>query len=331
MSSDKSAISKDNESEVEPVEAQAEKERTESSDATTTDKASQGEPKPATDEDTANKVSTAEEADGSEEREAKTGPEFKVVIEAESAVVEGEAEAEEERITILEPSAEEAEVLVPSGYPVLELRHVSLKEAGKNASGYLLDDVNFDFRLRRTHCLQAGSFERLSALMALMSGFMAPSEGSVLFRGTDIRQLEAWDYRGHQLGVLFAHDALRTDLSAIENITYTMDASGRTFLKAKDVIARELLEEMNFPQRLEQRPVRELSRVDYVRAAIARAVCCECDVLLAQEIMDGLSEEERGTVFALLTKTAKRHDCAVIVACIEATGEGPYDETYSLD
>ncbi|AKV55863.1 ATP-binding protein of ABC transporter [Bifidobacterium actinocoloniiforme DSM 22766] len=271
----------------------------------------------------------SQEADDGQEDGSE--PEFKVVIESE-AVEEGDwSSDDEDPLASMDTDMDDTDIPVPSGYPVLELRHVSLSGRGKDSTTYLLDDVDMSFRIRRTHCVQTGSPERLGALMGVISGLLAPSEGTVLFRGTDLRQIEAWDYRGHQLGVIFARDALRTDMSAVENLSYAMEASGRTFLKPKDTQARDLLEEMSFPERLEQRPVRELSRLDYVRAALARAISCEPDVLLTQELMDGLSEDEAADILALLRKTARRHDCAVIVACSGHPSEGPYDRTYTLE
>ncbi|BDR52357.1 ABC transporter ATP-binding protein [Bombiscardovia nodaiensis] len=291
----------------------------------------QAEAKPAVEEEAESTSTTQSEEEDEEAANTNSaeeeGPEFKVVIEDES--VEDE-EDEDDPLTSLEPDIDELDLPVPNGYPVLELRHVSLAPRSKGVSQLLLDDVNMAFRVRRTHYVQAQSAEHLSAFMALVSGLMAPSEGNVLYRGTDIRQIESSDYRGHEIGLIFAQDALRTDMSAIENAVYTMDASGRTFLKPMDTLARDLLEEMNFPERLEQRPVRELSRIDYVRAALARAICCECDVLVAQELMSGLDSEENSTILALLAKTARRHDCAVILASVDAPGEGDYDQTYQL-
>lgn len=259
------------------------------------------------------------------------GPEFKVIIEDESIDISDNPDGDEDLLSALTPSLNEADVPVPSGYPVLELRHVSIPAQVKNSLDLLLDDVDLAFRIRRTHYVQLHSPEQLSAMVAVMSGLMAPQEGSVLYRGTNIRQIEAWDYRGHQLGVIFAHDALRTNLSAIDNLIYTMDASGRTFLKPKDVLAHELLAEVNFPERLEHKPVHELTRLDYMRAALARAVCCEGDVLLAQEPMIGLKTQEQETIFNLLTKAAKRHDCAVIVASCQEPQENPYNQVYLID
>ncbi|WP_161522275.1 ATP-binding cassette domain-containing protein [Bifidobacterium xylocopae] len=276
-----------------------------------------------------NETQSGNNATSKSESEQKGGPEFKVVIEDE-AVTDTETD-EDDPLAGLETDTDEVEIPVPSGYPVLELRHVSLRSREKGSIAMVLDDVSLAFRIRRTHLVRAGSPERVEALMALLSGLAAPTEGTVLFRGTDLRQIEAWDYRGHQLGVIFAHDALRRDLSAIENLAYTMDASGRTFLKPKDTLAREILEEMNFPERLEQRPVRELSRLDYMRAALARAVSCEPDVLLAQEPMFGLDQTEADTIRGLLRKCARRHDCAVVMLCTDGDAPEAYDQVLTLE
>jgi putative ABC transport system ATP-binding protein len=264
-------------------------------------------------------------------------PEFKVIINEQddsSSDDTGDSDDVNENdnlSTMLTSDTEESEVLVPNGYPVLELRHVNLASRSKNPSKMLLDDVNMQFRIRRTHYVQSSSPEKVSTLVAVMSGFVSPDEGSVLYRGTDLHQIETWDYRGHQLGVIFSHNALRTDLSALDNLIYTMEASGRTFLKPKEVRAHAILEEMDFPERLAKKPVREIHSLDYMRAAIARAVCCECDVLLAQEPMSQLTENESQVISDLLNKTAKHHDCAVIIASSQKMQENPFAQTFVLE
>ena len=60
-------------------------------------------------------------------------------------------------------------------------------------------------------------------------------------------------------------------MSAERNLVYAMDASGRTFLKPKPVIARELLHKVHFDVDTPNAPVGKLDVVEQRRVAIARA------------------------------------------------------------
>ncbi|MCT6899836.1 MAG: hypothetical protein M3Z40_02115 [Bifidobacterium sp.] len=156
----------------------------------------------------------------------------------------------------------------------------------------------------------------------------------MLFRGTDLRQLLASDYRGHQIGAIFGTDALRRDLTAVQNLVYTMDASGRTFLGPKDNLARQLLDEVGFPERLQDTLTADLGHLDFRLASVARALCCECDVLIADEPTEGLEPGDWDTLLATLKRVSRRHDCTVIILTSggsDTVDEGTYDDRFIVD
>ncbi|WP_445343699.1 ATP-binding cassette domain-containing protein [Bifidobacterium sp. ESL0819] len=276
----------------------------------------------------------AAQADGEPAEEASSEEDaslaaFKVVID------QGDAEdlEDDQEDPLLETDGQP--VLVPGGYPVLSLKHVDYTRKIKSRPEQILDDVNLEFQRRRIYSVETTSPSGRAALMALMTGLRAPTQGSVLFRGTDLRQLLASDYRGHQIGAIFGTDALRRDLTAVQNLVYTMEASGRTFLGPKDNLARHLLDEVGFPDRLQDKQTADLGRhLDFRLASVARALCCECDVLIADEPTEGLEPGDWDTLLATLRRVSRRHDCAVIILTSggsDTVDEGTYDDRFIVD
>ena len=267
------------------------------------------------------------EVDGSSEEDASPAA-FNVVIEHEDAEdLDGDQED-----PLLE--TEDQRVLVPGGYPVLSLKHVDYTRKVQGRPEQILDDVDLDFQRRRIYSVETTSPSGRAALMALMTGLRAPTQGSVLFRGTDLRQLLASDYRGHQIGAIFGTDALRRDLTPVQNLVYTMDASGRTFLGPKDNLARQLLDEVGFPERLQDTLTADLGHLDFRLASVARALCCECDVLIADEPTEGLEPGDWDTLLATLKRVSRRHDCTVIILTSggsDTVDEGTYDDRFIVD
>lgn len=254
---------------------------------------------------------------------------FKVVIEQDNA--EDSDDGKEEG-PLLE--TDDQRVLVPGGYPVLSLKHVDYTRKVQGRPEQILDDVDLEFQRRRIYSVETTSPSGRAALMALITGLRAPTQGSVLFRGTDLRQLLASDYRGHQIGAIFGTDALRRDLTAVQNLVYTMDASGRTFLGPKDNLARHLLDEVGFPERLQDRLTADLGHLDFRLASVARALCCECDVLVADEPTEGLEPGDWDTLLATLKRVSRRHDCTVIILTSggsDTVDEGTYDDRFIVD
>ena len=279
-------------------------------------------------EEAATQTNKKSEEDASSEEDVSMAA-FKVVIEQDNA--EDPDDGKEEG-PLLE--TDDQRVLVPGGYPVLSLKHVDYTRKVQGRPEQILDDVDLEFQRRRIYSVETTSPSGRAALMALMTGLRAPTQGSVLFRGTDLRQLLASDYRGHQIGAIFGTDALRRDLTAVQNLVYTMDASGRTFLGPKDNLARHLLDEVGFPERLQDRLTADLGHLDFRLASVARALCCECDVLVADEPTEGLEPGDWDTLLATLKRVSRRHDCTVIILTSggsDTVDEGTYDDRFIVD
>ena len=293
-----------------------------------TDENTSTEPLPESEEGAASQTGEKSEEDDSSEEDVSMAA-FKVVIEQENAE---DPDGGQEEDPLLE--TDEQRILVPGGYPVLSLKHVDYTRKVQGRPEQILDDVDLEFQRRRIYSVETTSPSRRAALMALMTGLRAPTQGSVLFRGTDLRQLLASDYRGHQIGAIFGTDALRRDLTAVQNLVYTMDASGRTFLGPKDNLARQLLDEVGFPERLQDKLTADLGHLDFRLASVARALCCECDVLIADEPTEGLEPSDWDTLLATLKRVSRRHDCAVIILTSggsDTVDEGTYDDRFIVD
>ena len=283
---------------------------------------------PASEEEAPIQTGERSEEDDSSEEDVSLAA-FKVVIEHEDAE-DSDGDQEEDPLS----ETEDQRVLVPGGYPVLSLKHVDYTRKVQGRPEQILDDVDLDFQRRRIYSVETTSPSGRAALMALMTGLRAPTQGSVLFRGTDLRQLLASDYRGHQIGAIFGTDALRRDLTAVQNLVYTMDASGRTFLGPKDNLARQLLDEVGFPERLQDKLTADLDHLDFRLASVARALCCECDVLVADEPTEGLEPGDWDTLLATLKRVSRRHDCTVIILTSggsDTVDEDTYDDRFIVD
>ena len=309
-------------------ESQAKADQTTADAEQKTDENTSAEPLPESGEEAAAQTDEKSEEDGSSEEDVPLSA-FKVVIEHEDAE---DSDGDQEEDPLLE--TEDQRVLVPGGYPVLSVKHVDYTRKVQGRPEQILDDVDLDFQRRRIYSVETASPSGRAALMALMTGLRAPTHGSVLFRGTDLRQLLASDYRGHQIGAIFGTDALRRDLTAVQNLVYTMDASGRTFLGPKDNLARHLLDEVGFPERLQDKQTADLGHLDFRLASVARALCCECDVLIADEPTEGLEPGDWDTLLATLKRVSRRHDCTVIILTSggsDTVDEGTYDDRFIVD
>lgn len=170
-----------------------------------------------------------------------------------------------------------------------------------------------------------------TAMVGLLSGLLMPESGHLMNRSAEYLSIEPLELRGHRIGLVPQRFAVRGDLSPLRNLVYAMDASNRNFLKPKPVLARELLLASGLDETLLDNRVDSLNEVDRRRVAIARAVCCEAEIMVLDEPLDGLEDGERDTIMELLRGIAhgdpKR--CVVVVTQDAAVAESA-DQTVTL-
>lgn len=170
-----------------------------------------------------------------------------------------------------------------------------------------------------------------TAMVGLLSGLLMPESGHLMNRSAEYLSIEPLELRGHRIGLVPQRFAVRGDLSPVRNLVYAMDASNRNFLKPKPVLARELLLASGLDETLLDNRVDSLNEVDRRRVAIARAMCCEAEIVVLDEPLDGLEDGERNAIMELLCGTAHGNPkrCVVVVTQDAAVAESA-DQTVTL-
>lgn len=205
-------------------------------------------------------------------------------------------------------------------YPTFSMNKVTVTD--KKSGRHVLDRMTQAFYAGHVYSVLLPDNDRVlhETLMGVMSGIIRPHDGNVMNKSANLLELEPGEVRGHRLGLVPQQYAVRDDMSAERNLAYAMDASGRTFLKPKTVIARELLHKVHFDVDTPNAPVGKLGVVEQRRVAIARAIACEAEVLIADEPTGGLNDDDSVEILQLLTSLTygdpKR--CVIILTESEA-------------
>ena len=186
-------------------------------------------------------------------------------------------------------------------YPTFSMNKVTVTD--KKSGRHVLDRMTQAFYAGHVYSVLLPDNDRVlhETLMGVMSGIIRPHDGNVMNKSANLLELEPGEVRGHRLGLVPQQYAVRDDMSAERNLVYAMDASGRTFLKPKTVIARELLHKVHFDVDTPNAPVGKLDVVEQRRVAIARAIACEAEVLIADEPTGGLNDDDSVEILQLLT------------------------------
>jgi len=153
-----------------------------------------------------------------------------------------------------------------------------------------------------------------STLMHLMGCLDLPTRGQVLFSGTDtshLRSRELAEIRGSKLGFVFQTFNLVHTLTALENVELPMIFQGAP-RGQRGTRARELLERVGLADRLHHRPS-ELSGGEQQRAAIARALANDPNIILCDEPTGNLDSAAGTTILELLKKLNEEGRTVVLV------------------
>lgn len=245
----------------------------------------------------------------------------------------------------------DADDAVFRAYPMLAFDGVGVND--RKTGEHIWDDLTLRCEAGRSYAILVDRDDdrRHNTLVAMLTGFLTPTRGRVLTKTTSFAELSPLELHGHRIGAILAMWPLRLELSAADNLIYTMDASGRNFLKPIPVVAQDLLRAVGFgaadtddagdcaddaaaietADRSRTR-VRDLDAVDAARVAVARAIANDPDIVVADEPTARLDDADAATILDLLR--AQLHTDAkartVIVVTADPQVAAHLDETIDL-
>ncbi len=182
---------------------------------------------------------------------------------------------------------------------VISLRHIAKGyELGKNKIE-VLRDVNWEVERGAWACLVGASGSGKTTLLNLLGALEAPDSGTIRVAGIDYATLKARQraaFRNRKIGFVFQSYCLLPEFSVLENVMLPgrfglRDGGGRKRAEA-------LLERVGLSARKHHRPG-ELSGGEQQRAAIARALINEPELLLTDEPTGNLDTATGGAILAL--------------------------------
>ena len=176
----------------------------------------------------------------------------------------------------------------------------------------VLKDVSFDFELGRMYCIMGKSGAGKTTLLSILSGLAAPTGGTILYNGKDIKKMDKYTFRSKFIGVIFQSFNLITKFTAVENVMLSMDIAGvKGVNKRKKAMA--LLESVGLSEEEANRRVLKLSGGQQQRVAIARALSYDPDILLADEPTGNLDAETQDEIMAIFRRLADAGKCVILV------------------
>jgi len=179
----------------------------------------------------------------------------------------------------------------------------------------VLDGVDLEVDRGELVALRGRSGSGKSTLLNLVAGIDIPDSGSVDVAGRDIARLSERDrtlFRRRHIGFVYQAFNLVPTLPVADNLRLVLELNG-VDTKSADARIESLLGAVGLAERATSYPD-VLSGGEQQRIAIARALCHEPDVLLADEPTGNLDDENAHTVLALLEELVRAGNRTMLVA-----------------
>jgi lipoprotein-releasing system ATP-binding protein len=193
------------------------------------------------------------------------------------------------------------------------LRAIDLHRSYKSPQGDLriLRGINFEIAKGDMSFILGRSGAGKSTLLHLLGGLDKPTSGAVEFEGRDVAKMNEKtlaNYRNKKVGFIFQFYHLLPELTVMENVELPSIIAGKRASKR----VKQLLENVGLYERRKHLP-RQLSGGEQQRAAIARALVNEPEIVLCDEPTGNLDEETAESIQELILSLNQRGHAFCIV------------------
>ena len=176
----------------------------------------------------------------------------------------------------------------------IEIQNVTVDYTEKNKRFTALRDVSFSVEAGEFVSVIGSSGCGKSTLLSILEGINSPTQGSILIDGKPVQDT------GFDRGVVFQHYSLFPWMTARKNVAFGVKQIRKNLPKSERLkIADEFLDKVGLEEFKNKYPS-QLSGGMQQRAAIARALAMDTDILLMDEPFGAIDAKNRTILQELL-------------------------------
>ncbi|MFH0974427.1 MAG: ABC transporter ATP-binding protein [Spirochaetota bacterium] len=192
---------------------------------------------------------------------------------------------------------------------------LSLCDVGKSfRKRKILSEINLEIESGSINSLSGRSGSGKTTLLTVMSGLLKPDSGQVFYKGKNIYKWADFKrsaYRNKNVGFIFQSFNLLPDYTVYQNIVYpaVLNFSAKGIKQKADY----LIEYLGI-KNIENHLPAAISGGEKQRAAVARAMMNDPDIIFADEPTGNLDSDTGKSIFALFKDIQKKHEISFIIA-----------------
>ncbi|MEW9502180.1 ABC transporter ATP-binding protein [Jeotgalibacillus marinus] len=196
---------------------------------------------------------------------------------------------------------------------LLQFKDVSYWYSNDRKESTIFSKVNLEFEKGKFYTIVGPSGSGKTTLLSLAGALDIPKEGKIHFDGQDIATIGYSKFRNQYVSIVFQSYNLLPYMTALQNIVTAMEIT-KVKKKNKSAFALDMLRKVGISEEKAKQKVLTLSGGQQQRIAIARALCCETDLIIADEPTGNLDEDTaRDTVKLFQHLAHEENKCIIVV------------------
>jgi ABC-type lipoprotein export system ATPase subunit len=197
----------------------------------------------------------------------------------------------------------------------LRLDNVSKVYQLKEREVLAVNEVSFCAKAGMLTTLEGPSGSGKTTLLSLIGGLDYPTQGEIHYDDRNIASsslAELAKIRRQKVAFVFQDYLLFNELTVLDNVALSLQIAhgGNSGIEPR---ARRWIRKVGLEHRLDHRPY-QLSGGEKQRVGVARALVKQPELLIADEPTSNLDDENRQTIFNLLTEYIEQTEAILLVA-----------------
>jgi len=189
----------------------------------------------------------------------------------------------------------------------------------------LFENVNLKIKEKDKIAIVGSSGSGKSTLLHILSSFLKPNGGEVIFNGKNLytlKQNELIEIRKKEIGIIFQFHYLFNTFSALENLEVAALISGRE-------VDFTLLERLRIKDVINQN-IQTLSGGQQQRVSIARVLTKKPKIIFADEPTGNLDKQNAYEVIEVLKEYCDNNNAALVTVTHDLEIATKFDKVYVL-